>query len=522
MAEVTTRRDFGKQIATLPAALTLGRQGSREQPGANRPNIVFVCSDQHSFSYTGYAGHPVVKTPNLDRIARQGVVFSNAYTGHPVCAPGRACMMTGMFASDCNSFCNSTVWDGSHPLWSLRLKNQGYYCEAIGKLDLNGRFDLGFDHFEEENDHQRNPDITSLFRRPTAYRVGERESIDGTRREKRHEDAQRTARALRFLKEQAPRLGRPWLLYLGFTEPHPKFIGLSHYYGMYEAGDIPMPDVPAAHLEGLHLVYQELRHFKRIATPIAAERIRRARIGYFAMISELDEYIGQVWDQLERSGQLANTLFVYTSDHGESLGEHGLWLKNNLYEGAVHVPLLVAGPGLPAGLRVEQPVGHVDLVSTLCEVAKAPAPGLRGHSLLPFQSVDAGAHPGYVYSECHSEGNCTGSFMIRKGDWKYVHFSWYDDLLFNLRNDPSEMRNLSGKAEFAGVERDLKQILYSLLDPEEVTLRAFGKQERMLEDMANRLSEDELFSVFKSRLGAGQARVLAAKLKRPNKITAAR
>ena len=514
MTRLTTRRDFGKKLAAVPATLTLARQGAGEKPGAERPNIVFICSDQHSFRYTGFAGHPVVKTPNLDRIARQGVVFSNAYTGHPVCAPGRTCMMTGMFASDCGSFCNSTLWDGSHPTWSSRLKRQGYYCEAIGKLDLSDASDLGFDRFDPENDHQRSPDITSLFRRPMVYRANERGTINGARREEPHEDAGRTARAVRFLKEQAPRLDRPWLLYLGYTEPHPKFVGLARYYDTYEAGDIPMPEVPAAYLEDLHLVYQELRHFKHIATPIPADRMRRARVGYFAMISELDEYVGQVWDALEGSEQLGKTVFVYTSDHGESLGENGLWLKNNLYEGAVHVPLVVAGPGFPAGRRVEHPVGHVDLVSTLCEAAKTPAAGIRGHSLLPMFLGSGGRHPDYVFSECHSEGNCTGSFMIRKGDWKYLHFSWYDDLLFNLRDDPKEMHDLSGKPEVAAIERELKSTLYSLIDPEDVTLRAFAKQERMLQEMANRLNEEELFLALKSRLGSGQARLLAAKYKR--------
>ena len=145
-----------------------------------RPNIVFICSDQHSHKYNGYAGHPFVNTPNLDRLAKYGVVFNNAYSGNPVCVPGRTSLMTGMYASDCNSFCNSTVWDGSHPVWGIGLTEAGYDCRAIGKMDLNDDFDTGFQEVNTSHGHRHNPDITSLFRRPPCYRVGERPGVDGS------------------------------------------------------------------------------------------------------------------------------------------------------------------------------------------------------------------------------------------------------------------------------------------------------------------------------------------------------
>ena len=116
-----------------------------------KPNIVLVCSDQHSSRYTGYAGHPLVKTPNLDRLAAQGTAFSNTYCGSPVCVPGRACMMTGMYPSDEGSYCNSTVYDGSHPTWAQRLSDDGYECWATGKFDLNSDFPTGFREVETRN-----------------------------------------------------------------------------------------------------------------------------------------------------------------------------------------------------------------------------------------------------------------------------------------------------------------------------------------------------------------------------------
>src|SRR5690606_9491225 len=135
----------------------------------------------------------------------------------------------------------------------------------------------------------------------------------------------------------------------------------------YYPNRVEMPVIPPAHLDEQHLMFQELRHFKRVATPIPRDRVLRARAGYYGMITELDEYLGRLWRALEETGQLENTIFVYSSDHGESLGEHGLWYKNNLYDVAARVPLVIAGAGIPRGRRVEMPVGLVDLARTFLD-----------------------------------------------------------------------------------------------------------------------------------------------------------
>jgi choline-sulfatase len=508
-----TRRSFNRSLTGLGAA-ALSAAAQQTSAGRARPNFLFLCSDQHSFQYTGYAGHPLVQTPHLDRIARQGVVFTNAYTGAPVCVPGRACMMTGMYASDCNSFCNSTVWDGKHPTWGTRLKRAGYETRATGKLDLNDDFDMGFHEIETGHGHRHGPDITSLFRRPVAYRLGERDGVDGRPREKRHQDARRAEVALEFLRGNARNLDRPWVQYVGFTQPHPAFVALQRYWEMYPAAALDLPVIPEGYLENQHLVFQELRHFKRIATPIPEERIRRARAGYYGMITELDEYIGQLWEALEATGQLENTVVIYTSDHGEALGDHGLWYKNNLLDPAARVPLVMAGGGLPRGKTVHTPVAHVDVIATMLEMAGAEGVAeLRGHSLLPLLRGEPGDHPGFAYSESHSEGNATGSFLIRKGDWKYIHCTWYGDLLFNLAEDPGEFRNRIDEPGAQGARREMEEILRSQVDPEEVTRRGFAAQERMLADFARQKSETELAGMFEGRMGKGLARVLASRAK---------
>ena len=159
-------------------------------------------------------------------------------------------------------------------------------------------------------------------------------------------------------------------------------------------------------------------------------------------------------------------------------------------------------------------MAHVDMVATLLDLAGSRIPSsLRGHSLLPLVEGHPGDHPGFAYTESHSEGNCTGSFMIRKGDWKYIHFTWYDDLLFNLVEDPGEFKSRIDDPEAQGVRKELWDILHSQIDPEAVTCRAFEAQDRVLREIAEGKTEEELAGVFEGRLGPGLARVLASRYK---------
>lgn len=504
--------------ALLLILLLPGKMKMQEDNAQNDlPNIVFICSDQHSYKYTGYSGRSIVRTPNLDRIAKNGVVFSNAYAGSPVCVPSRTSLMTGMFPSDCNSFGNSTVWNGSYPTWGIRLQKAGYETWATGKMDLNSNYELGFIQQEVSNGHGHSPDITELFRTPMMYRVDERSGVEGKPRSNRHKkDTRLLHNALQYLQNKKPGTGRPWAAYIGFLEPHPPFVALEKYYNLYYPNLVDMPNIPPGHLEEMHLMFQRLRSSKMLDTPIPEERVRRAKAAYFGSITELDEYVGQLWDALEKSGQLKNTIFIYTSDHGEMLGEHGLWFKNNLYENAIHVPLIIAGGRLPKGKRIDVPVTHADLIYTLLEWTGAERPSyLRGHSLTSLISGKGlGEHPGYAYAESNSEGNLTGSYMIRKGNWKYIHFTWYDNLLFNLATDPGEFTNRIDDPSAKEIQQELKGILYSLVDPEEITKRGFQEQEEFLDSLVRELSTEELVDKLKGRLGEGQAKALVNKLKK--------
>jgi choline-sulfatase len=483
-----SRRTFN---AGLAAAASLAAQGRRA------PNILFICSDQHSGPVMGCYGHPIVKTPHMDRLARMGVLFRNAYTGSPVCAPGRAGMMSGCYPSDVDSFCNSTPL-GHVPTWGNYLRDAGYACRSFGKMDLSDGVDYGFEASGVTNGHSEGPDITSLFRSPVCFRQGERDNVDGEFRDREHHDVRVTNEAVNQLKQ--PPGAKPWALYVGLTQPHPKWIALPRYRDIYPPEKMPLPVIPDGYLEKRHTFFQIVANFKNIQVPIPVERVQRARAAYYGMVSELDSHIGRLLDQLEASGQMANTLIVYTADHGEMLGDHGLWLKNVLLENAARVPLILAGAGLPQGKVVETPVSHVDMVATMLDMAGAKTPPkARGISL-------AGSKlPGFTYSESHSESNCTGSFMLRKGDWKYLYFTGDVPLLFNLRQDPGELRNLAGKKETAAIQKELHQQLTSLVEPDAITRRAFDAQQRVLLNMVKNMKREEFYEEIRGRLGGAQA-----------------
>ncbi len=304
----------------------------------------------------GYEGHPFVRTPNLDQLAREGAVFHAAYSGSPVCVPGRASLMTGMYASDVGSYGNSTVWDGAYPVWGTYFRDHGYDTRAFGKLDLDDTLPLGFDSSPGQNGHKYHPDITSLFRMPLCYRVDERKIIDGSiRKDFNGHDLEVTRDAVEFITGHAGTRQRPWLLYLGYNTPHPPFTAMDSTFNSYYPTRVDMPDVTPNEIENINEVYRELRYFKQIDIPFGGDKERRARAAYYGMITELDAMIGRVILSLRESGQYGNTLIIYTSDHGESLGEHGLWLKNNLYDCAIRIPLVMEGPGIPAGTPVSGP-----------------------------------------------------------------------------------------------------------------------------------------------------------------------
>jgi choline-sulfatase len=451
----------------------------------------------------------MVKTPNMDRLAAMGTLFTNSYCGAPICCASRASMMTGRYASDVAVYCNATAFEGGTPTWGNLLTNSGYYCWATGKLDLCPGRDLGFHEVQTEHGNYEEPDISSLLRRPCCFRPGVRNEVGGGVREKPLKEQPRVDRALGFLRNDAPKQERPWVMYLGMEAPKSfRNGGLPQYLALYPEDKVPMPVIPAGHLERMHLGFQRFRDFGLCSVPFPEKLVRRARASYYANISETDALVGLILDQLETTGRLQDTVIVYTADHGELAGEHGMWTKGCLLEAAARVPMIIAGPGLPRGRKIDTPVSHVDMTATLLELAVASAPAdLRGRSLLGLVNGRPGG-PEFAFSETHCNGNCTGSFMIRRGEWKYVYFSWFDGVLFNIKDDPNELHDLAGDTKLKPLVREMHSLLTTVVDPDLVTQQAFEEQERRFEKIVRSHNAKEFFDMFESRLGKGQTMAL--------------
>jgi choline-sulfatase len=494
--------------------------GGPLQSAAQKPNILYILCDNFNPNVLGCAGHPMVRTPNIDRLASRGAYFTNAYCGAPLCAPGRAGLISGMFPSDVGSYCNATPFQGGKPTWAELLRSAGYYCKATGKMDLTAKGDLGFDQTDTVHEHEESPDITALFRRPMCYRVDQRSGIRGTIREREHRDARPLRIALDFLRNEGPKRSQPWALYVGFVGPMSPYVAPGkRYFDMYPPEKVDLPRIPPGYMEKIPEPWEVTRCYRRVATPIPEDRVRSARAAYYANVTAVDERIGALMDALDSTALRDRTVVVFTTDHGRSNGEHGMWQHNEPTDESSRVPFMISGPGIPAGQRFATPVAHVDLFPTLLELGGAPVPSnLRGHSLLSLWDRRKTRHPGFAYSECHAEGTCTGSFVIRKDKWKYIHYTYYDSLLFNMEEDPGEFNNVIDTPEGKRVSRELHEILRSLLDPTEVTERAFAVQERMLQNLCARMSLKELLeSGFEKRLGRGQAISLLRRYKRYEK-----
>jgi choline-sulfatase len=275
---------------------------------------------------------------------------------------------------------------------------------------------------------------------------------------------------------------RPFFVTVSYTHPHNPFITTDKYWNLYRDSEIDRPHVPPIPLEQKDPHSQ--RHYWLTGMDefeIRDEHIQASRHAYYGMVSYVDEKVGELMTILRETGLDENTLVVFTADHGEMLGERGMWYKMTLFEGAMRIPFLFSGPGVARGKRVEQPVSLVDLAPTLLELAEvAPsslADEMDGSSLLPVLGGDS-AEQRDVYAEYTAEGAISPCLMIRRGSYKYIWSKPDGAQLFDLANDPHELKNLSGSSAYADVERELHDRLHQVWDDREMYKRVIDSQRR--------------------------------------------
>jgi choline-sulfatase len=449
-------------------------------------NLLFILSDEHNRDIAGCYGNRLVKTPHLDALAARGTRFRSAYCNCPICVPSRASLATGRYVHEIGCWDNAHPYDGRARGWGHRLIEQSHEVAAIGKLHYRTEGDqTGFS--EEINTlHVVDGvgDLLGLMRRELPERGNVKAlARDAGRVESTYTQYDRSIvlAAKGWLEDKARRpADKPWLLFVGFVLPHFPLVTPAAFFDLYPLDRMPLPRFHGGGAPD-HPVLNALRGCLNYSDYFGEERLRIALAAYYGMVSFLDHNIGQLLQALEDTGLAADTRVIYTSDHGDNLGNRGFWGKSVMYEEAVAVPLIMAGDDIPQGHAVRTPVSLVDLHPTFLEAlgerpeAGAPRPGCSLFELIRRQQADR-----VVFSEYHAVGATAGIYMVRRGRWKYVHYVGHRPQLFDLETDPQEAHDLGASAEHAAVRAELEAELRKIVDPNAVNAKAFADQERKI------------------------------------------
>ncbi len=448
-------------------------------------NMLFIMSDEHNKRILGAAGHPMIRTPNLDRLAASGVRFSDAYCNSPICVPSRASFQTGRYVNEIRFWDNAIAYDGSIPSWAHRLKAAGHRVDSIGKLHYRSvEDDNGFtrEHMPLHVVEGIGDPIGMLRDPPPPRQAALRMAKDAGPGDSTYQgyDDRITEAAEQWLADRAAAPdGKPWCLFVSLVCPHFPLISRPEWYGLYPEDEVPLPTLYAPQERPRHPFLEAMRACQIYDQGFDEERkIRRAVAAYFGMVSFVDDNVGKLMRALERTGLADDTRIVYTSDHGDNLGNRGLWGKSNMYEESAGVPMIMAGPEVPRGVVCDAPVSLVDAFPTIVAcVGLAPNPADADLPGAPLLDIVAGtAAPRTVMSEYHAAGSITGAFMIRHGSFKYVHYVGMPPQLFDLAADPNETRDLGQDPGYKGLVADCEAALRKVVDPDAADAQARADQ----------------------------------------------
>jgi choline-sulfatase len=430
-----------------------------------KPNILIFMVDQLNGTLFPDGPAEWLHAPNLKKLAARSTRFQNAYTASPLCAPGRAAFMSGQLPSQTGVYDNAAEFASSIPTYAHHLRRAGYQTCLSGKMHFVGPDQLhGFEERLTTDVYPPDFGWTPDYRKPGEriewwyHNLG---SVTGAgvaeitnQLEYDDEVAYHAVRKVYDLgRGHDP---RPWALTVSFTHPHDPYVARKKYWDLYHNCDHLEPEIKPIPYE------DQDAHSKRIfdandwrSYDLSDEMVARSRRAYFANISYLDDKIGEVMAALEATRQEAIILFV--SDHGDMLGERGLWFKMSFYEGSSRVPMMIAAPSMNPGL-VTAPVSNIDVCPTLCDLAgvsmEEVMPWTSGQSLVPLGQGGDRSDP--VAMEYAAEASYAPMVSLRTGKWKYNRCTLDPDQLFDLEADPHELTNLAGVAAHAGTLAQLQ------------------------------------------------------------------
>ena len=454
----------------------------------SQPNIIFIITDQQRYDTIAELGFPYMDTPNLDRLVMEGVTFTQCHATAPSCAPSRASLFTGYYPHTTGILKNADSWSRS---WVENLNAAGYHCVNIGKMHTSPfETSLGFDeryvvenkdrylegryYFDEWDKGMQARGLIKqqreLYRQRADYtqRLG---AFEWELPEEMHSDMFVGDMATWWL-ENYPTT-QPLFLQIGFPGPHPPYDPTPRFAEPYLKRDLPLPKVSDQELAGQPPPYLAMRQHNTEVDHDSVvhqlnpteEQLHRQRAYYLANVTMIDEKIGQILTTLEEKGYLENSVVIFTSDHGDCLGDHGHSQKWTMYDVITRIPLIVWSPGrFHGGQQIDGLCQQMDIAPAILELAGAELTDtMEAESILPALTNQPWSGRDYVFAEHGQDGILqTTDFMtmVRSSEWKLVHFLDQPfGQLFNLQQDPNEVSNLWDSPSASGKKQELLDVL---------------------------------------------------------------
>lgn len=473
-------------------------------PSTQRPNLLYIHSDQHNPAVTGCYGDPLVQTPNLDRLAARGVVFDNVYCPSPICVPSRMSMLNGCYPYENEVWTNSHSLDPGRPTFAHAMGAAGYRPVLIGRMHSLGPDQLHGYTKRLVGDHGSNylggkgVDHGTLTGTAGPARVSLEKSGPGQSAYQVH-DEDVTAATVDHLnrlgiRKRAGVMDEPFSLSVGFMLPHQPFVARREDYERYHEV-MTIPKHPEPFSDTLHPYFRQWRQQCGIVEVSEAETLR-ARTAYWALVTRMDQMIGEILTALQENNLAENTIVLYMSDHGEQVGEHGLWWKQTFYEDSVRVPTILSWTGaLPEGVRCDRVISSLDLNATMLDALDAPAlPNSRGRSVLPLVQGKETEWEDIAFSEYCTDEGCYHR-MIRSGDWKLNYYHGQPPQLFNLREDPAELHDRTGDPTCREIRETLTQQVLNDWDAEAIAAKMEARRAdaKILADWGRRTQPAEQY-----------------------------
>lgn len=457
-----------------------------------QPNILLLISDEHNASVMGWDGNPLAHTPVLDKLAKSGIFFNSFYCSSPQSVPSRQSLTTGKYVSHHNVWGNTPGVPEGTPSLARLLNAVGYESYLSGKMHYMGVAEHGYTILDDQEKKKKDGDMeTETFeagkrkRLPADFFPDDKGQIGKEFRDLGGVDKpvgggdKKVSKAVIDFINNRKLSDKPFFVTMGLSAPHYPLTIPNSLLAKYR-GKIPMPEIPAGYLESLPLNYRHLRNNRKLEH-LSDSLVRLARESYYAKVEWMDSIMGTVIEAMRKSPLYENTIIIYMSDHGENMGEHGMWWKNTLYDTGSRVPLIISYPKKWKGGQIRSgAAGNVDLVQTIAEMACAKTPNdWDGNSMLNWINNPQTKWKDLAITEYYGPYLSSGMSMIRMGDWKYVYHTRADEKhpaekeLFNLKTDQKELHNL---AKEPARQQRLKEMHAALVkelneDPEQTELR---------------------------------------------------